>query len=114
MQQIGVNLAETSRDRDINFQFLMDLEVERDAVEFGGFEEEWLDSDKEEQNIDNLEVNALKSLCGEMMEEVFDESSLSLNSELDDFSRKGKSHAKSCLKKTCKIRRAKFSKNGYK
>jgi hypothetical protein len=45
-----------------------------------------------------------------MMEEVFDESSFPLNSELDGCRRKGKLHAKSCLKKTCKIRRTKFSK----
>jgi hypothetical protein len=58
--------------------------------------------------------NALTSLCGDCIEEVFDESSFPLNSELDDFSRKGKSHAKSCLSKTCKIRRVKFSKKGAK
>jgi hypothetical protein len=49
-------------------------------------------------------------LCGDLMEEVFDESSFPLKSELDDFNCKGKSHAKSCLSKTCKIRRVKFSK----
>jgi hypothetical protein len=42
-----------------------------------------------------MEKNALRSLCGDLMEEVFDESSFPLNSELDDFNRKGKSHAKS-------------------
>jgi hypothetical protein len=61
-----------------------------------------------------MEKNALRSLCGDLMEEVFDESSFPLNSELDDFSRKGKSHAKSCLNKTCKIWRVKFSKKGAK
>jgi hypothetical protein len=48
------------------------------------------------------------------VEEVFDESSFPLNSELDDLNRKGKSHAKSCLSKTCMIRRVKFSKKGAK
>jgi hypothetical protein len=57
-----------------------------------------------------MEKNALRSLCGDLMEELFDESSFPLNSELDDFNRKGKSHTKSCLSKTCKIRRVKFSK----
>jgi hypothetical protein len=55
-----------------------------------------------------------KILCGDLMEEVFDESSFPLSSELDDFNRKGKSHAKSCLNKTCKIKRVKFSKKGAK
>jgi hypothetical protein len=114
LQQIGVNLGETNQVRDINFQRLLDLELENGAAEFGAMEEEWLDSDSEEENIDELELNALKSLCGEMTEEIFDESSFPLNSELDGFKRKGKSHAKSCLKRTCKIRRAKFSRKGYK
>jgi hypothetical protein len=48
------------------------------------------------------------------MEEIFDESSFPLNSELDDITHKGKSHAKWCLTKTCKIRRAKFSNKGSK
>jgi hypothetical protein len=60
--------------------------------------------------LENLEIKALRSLCGDLMEEVFDESSFPLNSELDDIRRKGKSYAKSCLNKTCKLRRVKFSK----
>jgi hypothetical protein len=42
-----------------------------------------------------MEKKALTSLCGDLMEEVFDESSFPLNSELDDLNRKGKFHAKS-------------------
>jgi hypothetical protein len=48
------------------------------------------------------------------MEEVFDESSFPLSGELDNITRKGKFHAKSCLKKTCKVRRAFFSSKGAK
>jgi hypothetical protein len=40
------------------------------------------------------------------MEEVFDETSFPLNCELNGHLRKGKFHAKSCLRKTCKIRKA--------
>jgi hypothetical protein len=92
-------------DREDSFQALMNLELERDEVEGGGLGEAWLgsDGDSDEENIDSLERNALRSLCSEMMEEVFDESSFPLNSELDGCRRKGKSHAKSCLKKLAKL-----------
>jgi hypothetical protein len=73
-----------------------------------------LDGDSDEQNIETFELKALKSLCGELTDEVFDESRIPLNSELEDYKRKGKSHAKLCLKKTCKIRNAKTLKNGCK
>jgi hypothetical protein len=77
------------------------------------FEQDWVDYGSEEDSWENLEKFALRSLCGDLME-VFDESSFPLNSELDDFNRKGKSHTKSCLSQTCKIRRVKFSKKGVK
>jgi hypothetical protein len=41
-----------------------------------------------------------------MMEEVFDEVGFPLRGGLKGLTRKGKFHAKSCLKKTCKLRRA--------
>jgi hypothetical protein len=99
LQQIGINLGESDKDRDNNLQSLFALELEREDIEFGGIEQDWLGSDNDEENIELFELKALKSLCGELMDEVFDESSFLLNSELDDYKRKGKSHAKSCLKK---------------
>jgi hypothetical protein len=48
------------------------------------------------------------------MEEVFDESSFPVSGELDNITRKGKFHAKSCLRRTCKLRRAFFSSKGAK
>jgi hypothetical protein len=87
----------------------MDLESEREVCELGGFEQDWVEYDSKEESWENMEKKTLRSLCGDLMEEIFNESRLPLNSELDDFSRKGKSHAKLCLTKTCKIRRVKFS-----
>jgi hypothetical protein len=110
LQQIGINLGESDKDRDNNLQSLFALELEREDIEFGGFEQDWLGSENDEENIELFELKALKSLCGELMDEVFDESSFPLNSELDDYKRKGKSHAKLCLKKTCKVRGTKLSK----
>jgi hypothetical protein len=113
MQQIGINLGNNSQDRDLNFQFALDNSLIPNDVDFGESDREWGMSDSEEEDVGALELNALKNLCGEVMEEVFDESSFPLKSELDNFSRKGKSNAKSCLRKTCKLRRVFVSKKGY-
>jgi hypothetical protein len=112
LQQIGFNLGESSLDKDNNIYNLLDLESDKD-IEGMGYDEVWWDCESEEESVEDIEKKALKSLCGELMEEIFDESSFPLNSELDNFTRKGKSHAKSCLRKTCKIR-TKFSKKGAK
>jgi hypothetical protein len=114
MQQIGVNLENSSMGRDLNFLHPLDPGLEGEEGEFGDFESEGFNGEMEEEDIGTLERNALKSLCGELMEEVFDESSFPLNSELEDFKPKGKSHAKSCLRKTWKLRRAGVFKKGYK
>jgi hypothetical protein len=112
LQNIGLDVGMTSDVKNVALQRFLDLEVERENFDGEGFEQFWSDSDSSEDNFERLELKALKCLCGEMMEEVFDESSLPLNSELDDYKRKGKSHAKSCLKKACKFRNTKFSKKG--
>jgi hypothetical protein len=70
--------------------------------------------ESEVESVDDFERIALKSLCGDLMEEVFDESSFPVSGELDNITRKGKFHAKSCLRKTCKLRRACFSCKGVK
>jgi hypothetical protein len=70
--------------------------------------------ESEGESADDFEQLALKSLYGDLMEEVFDESSLPVSGELDYITRKGKFHAKSCLRKTCKLRRAFFTCKGAK
>jgi hypothetical protein len=89
-------------------------ELEMGVVDFGEFEQDWLDGDSDEENIETFELKALKILCAEMMDEVFDESSFPLNSELQGYKRKGKAHTKSCLRKTCKIRNPKILNKGCK
>jgi hypothetical protein len=39
LQQIGINLGESSKDRKDNFHNLMSLELERGAAEFGDYEQ---------------------------------------------------------------------------
>jgi hypothetical protein len=110
LQQIGIDVGDNSDDKISCVQNLLACELEREDVEFDGLEQVGFDSDSDDDNFEMFELKALKSLCGEMMEEVFDESSFPLSSELDDYKRKGKSHAKSCLGRTCRNRGIKVSK----
>jgi hypothetical protein len=111
---LGVNVRESSLVRDHNLISLLDLEVEKEVVEEGEENRFWTDFESDEEILENLERDALKSLCGEMMEEVFDETSFPLNSEISGLTRKGKFRAKSCLRKTCKVGRAKGLNNSVK
>jgi hypothetical protein len=114
LQQIGLNLGESSLEKDNIFYNLFGNESGREIGEFEEFDRVWLDYESEEESVDDIEKRALMSLCGDLMEEIFDESSFPLNSELDVFNCKGKSHAKSRLRKTCKMRKAKFANKGAK
>ncbi|CAL5042358.1 unnamed protein product [Urochloa decumbens] len=84
LQQIGINLGESNVEKDNNFYNLLDLESEREVGEMG-FDEFCLEYESEEESVEDIEKKALKSLCGDLMDEIFDESSFPLNSELDDF-----------------------------
>jgi hypothetical protein len=88
--------------------------MKKEAAEEGVSDQEWGDSESEEESLEDVDRKALKSLYRELMEEVFDEYSFPLNCELNGLRRKGKSHAKSCLTKTCKARKAKVFKKSFK
>jgi hypothetical protein len=90
-----------------NMEHLLSLESFRGEIELGGSVSDGGYSESEEENIESMEANALKILCGELMEEVFDEDSFPLSCELRGKARKYKSHAKSCLFRTCKERKNK-------
>jgi hypothetical protein len=110
LQQLGVNCGFSKQDKLVSLQQLVESDLERENSVFSDGGLCWLETDSEEENLDTIEVNAIKNLCGEMMEELFDDASFPLNCELNGHMRKGKFHAKSCLTKTCKVRRAKLSK----
>jgi hypothetical protein len=74
--------------------------------------EGWEGCESEDESVEEIERKALKSLCGDLMEEVFDESNSPIIGELDNITWKGKFHAKSCLRRTCKFRRDIFSNKG--
>jgi len=72
-------------------------------------EDSWVSSDSEEDNIGSVEFNAIKSLCGELMEEVYEEDSLHLSCVIKVVPTKCKFHVKPCFKRTCKIKLPKNS-----
>jgi hypothetical protein len=110
MQQLGVLLGESDVDKNHSFLELVNVDIERETWEREVADQSWVASNCEEEDTEDLEMNALKSLYGELWEEVYDESGFPLNSELDGYTRKGKFHYKSCLRKTCKVKRVNFSK----
>jgi hypothetical protein len=110
LQQLDLNLGSSDLVQNNNLCNLLDRGKGGEMSELGDSDNEWLGWDSEEDSCEEVEKRALRSLCGELVEEIFDESSFPLNSELGGFKRKGKSHAKSCLSKTFKIRRVQFSK----
>jgi hypothetical protein len=110
LQQLGINLGSSDLDQNNILCSLLNHGKGGEVSDLGVSDDEWLDWDSEEDSCEEVKKRALRSLCGELVEEIFDESSFPLNSELDGIKRKGKSHAKSCLNKTCNIRRVKFLK----
>jgi hypothetical protein len=114
LQQLGLNLGSSELEQNNNLGSLFFREEGGEVSELGVQDNEWLGWDSEEEGGEDFEERALRSLCGKLADEIFDESIFPLNSELDGFRRKGKSHAKSCLSKTCKIRRVKCLKGGVK
>jgi hypothetical protein len=114
LQKLGLNLGSSGLEQDDNLCGLLNHGMGGDVSESRGSDKEWLGWDSDEESCEEIEKRALRSLCGELVEEIFDESSFPLDSELDGLKRKGKAHAKSCLRKTCKIRRVKFLKEGVK
>jgi hypothetical protein len=114
LHQLGLCLGSENLDVSSNIEHLLSLESVRgeEGLGFSGFEGGY--SESEEESIEHIEANALKALCGDLMEEVFDEEFFPLNSELNGKARKYKSHAKSCLIRTCKERRNKIIIGGRK
>jgi hypothetical protein len=113
LQQLGINLGNSNVENDKNLIEVLGVGVGEGVggVECGEMGEGF---ESEGESADDFERLALKSLCGDLMEEVFDESSFPVSGEIDNTTRKGKFHAKSCLRKTCKLRRAFFSCKGAK
>jgi hypothetical protein len=105
LHQLGLCLGSENLDVSSNIEHLLSLESVRgeEGLGFSDFEGGY--SESEEETIEHIEANALNVLCGDLMEEVFDEEFFPLNSELNGKARKYKSHAKSCLSRTCKERR---------
>lgn len=111
LEQIGLCFGSTENDKYDLVQQLFVLDKHGDEVDDSYIDQTWPASESEEENIETLEINALKSLCGELMEEVFERDSLHLSSDIKAVARPCKSHAKPCRKKTCKVRLSNHFKN---
>jgi len=66
------------------------------------WEEEFVESE-EEESVEELERLAVKELCGELLEEVFDEDSVLVRRKKGDGGKKNKSGAKTLKRKTCRV-----------
>jgi hypothetical protein len=108
LQQIGITCGESDQCKLDNIQHVLASNLKQDNLDQDDREPFDSDSGSNGEGIYEFEINALKNLCEEMMDEVFDETSFPLNCELNCHLRKDKFHAKSCLRKTCKNRRAKY------
>jgi hypothetical protein len=104
LQQIGFLVGLNGSKVTNNVEELLSLESERGELGLGVSDSEDLCSEDEEETIESLEANALKMLCGDLMEEIFVDENVCLKAERKRSGRKNRSHAKSCLIKTCKER----------
>jgi hypothetical protein len=85
LKQLGLNLGSSNLEQDNNLASLFVREEDGKVSELAISDNEWLGWDSEEDCDEEFEKRALRSLCGELVEEIFDESSFPLNSELDGF-----------------------------
>jgi hypothetical protein len=105
LQQLGFLVGSEEMEITNKIKHLLFLESDRGDIGMSGSDREFYCSDSEEETMESLEANALKTLYGDLMEEIFDEDFLPLNSELTGDGRKHRSHAKSCLNRTCEERK---------
>jgi hypothetical protein len=76
------NLGVSSVEKDINLYNMLELESEKEVGEWGGLNRIGENTIARRRVGRTWRKKALRSLCGELMEEVFDESSFPLNSDL--------------------------------
>lgn len=103
VSQLGVRLGESEKEKERVVQEILTVQ-KRDIdlpVEVDNQDESNLNSDKEEER-EEIESSEIQNLCGELLEEVFDDDF----SYMVFYSKMGnhKSCAKSRKRKTCKVR----------
>lgn len=111
IQSLGVCVSNDSRDlADLLERVKLpsdDLAQPRlvDNIE----EDLWL-SESEDENVELVENLAVKELCGDLLEEVFDDDSYHLGGDFKTTSKRYKSRAKSRKRMACRVAAAKITK----
>lgn len=75
--------------------------------------EDWevQNTDSDDESIEGIEKAVVKQLCGELVDEVFDEDRFDILQDYFDFQKRNKHSAKSLKRKACKVNLSKFVKN---
>jgi hypothetical protein len=73
LHQLGINLGTSSLEKDNNFYNSLGFGSGGYDCEVESFNQDWVDTDSEEESLEKLELKALRGLCGDLVEEVFDE-----------------------------------------
>lgn len=105
-----IGLSSGSSHEELEQSVLELFNFDKDRRLLGGDSEDGVsfDQEAEEENesFEELEREAIRNLCGDLVDEVFDEDAYHLSSDTRKLFKNVKSNAKSC-KKTCKVRRQK-------
>lgn len=105
LSSMGVSCGAAGLERDNSLRELV-------VSSFRGFEpgeleqpevQDAFDFDSDEEYSELFEQETVKKLCGDLVDEVFDEDSYQNLQGCFDFQRKGKFGAKSLKRKTCKV-----------
>jgi hypothetical protein len=111
IQKLGIGCGENSKK---GWDVVEDLLViENNCEQNFLWENDSISSASEDENIDALESEAVKRFCGELVEEIFDDDSYHLSSDLRAASIKNKPRAKTRRKKACKVALDKSLKKVY-
>lgn len=106
VRQLGVVFGFCESEMVSSVKEIFDLEAARvsTASNFDKCEVLSQETDSEVESIENIESRAIKQLCGELLEEVFDDDSYHLSYDSEAVLKRSKSvSAKSRKRKTCKV-----------
>jgi hypothetical protein len=112
VKQLGIRVSDVD-DKDLEF-FIDSCSVPKDQHfvhnSLDDIEEDLMWNESEEDSVEILENLAIKELCGDLLEEVFDDDSYHLSGDTKVASKRYKSRAKSRKRKACKVASAKLTK----
>lgn len=111
IEQVGIKYGSYKEELERVVQQIFVLDNNKPSYDLEGNGESDYESDFEEDSIEKLEQRAVKSLCEDLLEEVYDDDNYHLSSDVRVVGKNYKSGAKSLKRKTCKVRVSKNSEN---